>query len=78
MATACCVRNLLEQQFMEQADQAYISLLDAHLLEDVGDLASLLQELIVGEFNVGAGFIGFPDDGDLVGVLVCPSIETIV
>lgn len=44
---------------------AHVALLDAVGLEDVGRLADLLQELLVGQLDVLSGLISLPDDGGL-------------
>lgn len=48
-----------------QSRATHVSLLDAEALEDVGGLADLAKELLVGELNVLSRLIGFPDDGSL-------------
>lgn len=43
----------------------HVALLDTITLEDVGGLTNLLEELLVRELNVLAGFIRLPNDGGL-------------
>jgi hypothetical protein len=61
-----------------KVDSNSVSLLYSKALENIGSLADFTEEFLVGELDVLSGFIRFPNDGSLVGVLVSPSINTVV
>lgn len=52
-----------------QVQSNSVTLLHAHLLEDVGELRNLSQQLAVCDGATLANLVGFIDDGRLVRVL---------
>lgn len=71
MATVC--RGELGQKTRPRGgvrQETHVSLLHAKRLEDVGGLADLLEELLVGDLDVLSGLISLPDDGGLANELI--------
>jgi hypothetical protein len=61
-----------------QVDGNGVALLDAHLLEHVGCLADLAQQLAVGQGAALADLVGLVDDGGLLGVVGGMAIDAVV
>jgi hypothetical protein len=61
-----------------EVDGDGITLLDAHLLEDVGGAADLAEELAVGQGAALADLVGLVDDGGLVGVGDGVAVDAVV
>ena len=59
----------------EKSEGTHVALLDAKGLEDVGGLADLLEELLVGDLEVLSRLVGLPNDGGLK--VVASSIKII-
>ena len=59
---------MLDNRIIRGAEITYVSLLDSPALEDVGSLANLAEQLLVGELDVLSRLVGLPDDGSLL----CP------
>lgn len=55
-----------------------VTLLDTVALEDIGNSASLLHELLVRNLTGLGGLVGLVDDGGLFRVLVEVSVKTVV
>lgn len=60
-----------------QVDGDRVALAHAHLLEHVGDLGHLAQQLAVRDIAALAGLVGLVDDGHLVGVLEGVAVDAV-
>ncbi len=61
-----------------QVDGDCVSLAHAHVLQHVGHLGDLAQELAVGHVAALVGLVGLVDDGDAVGVLEGMAVNAVV
>ena len=61
-----------------EVDGDGVTLLDAQVGEDMGELGDLPEELAIGDIPSLTGLVGLVDDGDSVGVLVGVSVDAVV
>ena len=61
-----------------QVDGDAVALLDAVLLQNIGEAADMLMEFVVGDLLVVIGIVAFPDDGHLVAALLQMPVDAIV
>ena len=61
-----------------EVDGDGVTLSHTHLLEDPGGLGDLAEELAISDATAITGFVGFVNDGDLVGVLESMTVDAVV
>jgi hypothetical protein len=61
-----------------QVDGDAVALLDAVLLQHIGEAADMLVQFVVGDLLVVIRVVAFPDDGDLVAALLQVPVDAVV